>query len=199
MDGVPGQTIVKVTLPEMGESVTEGSVVEWRVTPGQWIEQGETLVDVTTDKVDVEVPAPASGVVTSVQAAEGATVAVGAVLAEIDTAAPKPNGVAVKAGVAPKAAAAPAIAAKPSAPASNGAGSAERAVSQRARRIADRAHFDLSQVAGSGPNGLISRRLRRSRVPSPRSSATWNRASRSRRRPVSGRLQVGTLEARRAS
>ena len=53
------ETIVSVTLPEMGESVTEGSIVEWRVKPGQWIEAGATLVDVTTDKVDVEVPAPA--------------------------------------------------------------------------------------------------------------------------------------------
>jgi len=58
--GSSSQTIGKVTLPEMGESVTEGSIVEWRVKPGQWIDQGETLVDVTTDKVDVEVPAPAS-------------------------------------------------------------------------------------------------------------------------------------------
>ena len=69
------ETLVKVTLPEMGESVTEGSIVEWRVKPGQWIDAGATLVDVTTDKVDVEVPAPAAGVVTSLAAEEGATVA----------------------------------------------------------------------------------------------------------------------------
>ena len=86
------QTIVKVTLPEMGESVTEGSIVEWRVKAGEWIDEGSTLVDVTTDKVDVEVPAPASGVVTAVAADEGATVAVGALLVEIDTAAAKPDG-----------------------------------------------------------------------------------------------------------
>jgi 2-oxoglutarate dehydrogenase E1 component len=144
MEGVPGQTIVKVTLPEMGESVTEGSVVEWRVKPGQWIDQGETLVDVTTDKVDVEVPAPASGVVTSVQAAEGATVAVGAVLAEIDTSAPKPNG--VVAAPDPK----PAAPAPPTTAASNGS-----AASQRARRLAERAHLDLANIKGSGPGGLI--------------------------------------------
>src|ERR1700686_2735511 len=76
----------------MGESVTEGSIVEWRVKPGQWIDAGETLVDVTTDKVDVEVPAPAPGVVKAVPAAEGAPVPVGSALAEIDTAAPKPSG-----------------------------------------------------------------------------------------------------------
>ena len=86
------QTIVKVTLPEMGESVTEGSIVEWRVKVGEWIDEGATLVDVTTDKVDVEVPAPASGVVTAVAADEGATVAVGGLLVEIDTAGAKPDG-----------------------------------------------------------------------------------------------------------
>src|SRR5579871_4137034 len=74
----------------MGESVTEGSIVEWRVKPGAWIEAGATLVDVTTDKVDIEVPAPASGLVRAILAEEGATVAVGAPLVEIDTSAERP-------------------------------------------------------------------------------------------------------------
>jgi len=79
--GSSSQTIVKVTLPRWASSVTEGSIVEWRVKPGQVDRPGETLVDVTTDKVDVEVP-PRSGVVKAVLAGEGATVAVGAVLAK---------------------------------------------------------------------------------------------------------------------
>ena len=150
--GSSSQTIVKVTLPEMGESVTEGSIVEWRVKPGQWIDQGETLVDVTTDKVDVEVPAPASGVVKAVLAGEGATVAVGAVLAEIDTAASKPNGEVPKASDSAKPAEpAQTKPAKPAPAAPNG----ERIASQRARRFAERAHLDLGQVSGSGPDGLI--------------------------------------------
>ncbi len=53
--------MVKVTLPEMGESVTEGSIVEWRKKVGQWVDEGDTIVDVTTDKVDVEVPSTAAG------------------------------------------------------------------------------------------------------------------------------------------
>ena len=85
-------SLVKVTLPEMGESVTEGSIVEWRKAVGQWVDAGETLVDVTTDKVDVEVPATAAGVVRAIHGAEGDTVAVGTVLAEIDTTAEKPAG-----------------------------------------------------------------------------------------------------------
>ena len=77
--------MVKVTLPEMGESVTEGSIVEWRKNVGDYVTEGDALVDVTTDKVDVEVPATASGTITQIHAGEGDTVSVGALLAEIDT------------------------------------------------------------------------------------------------------------------
>jgi len=84
--------MVKVTLPEMGESVAEGSIVEWRKKVGDFVQQGETLVEVTTEKVDVEVPAPESGVVARVAADEGATVSVGALLAEIDTSVKRSDG-----------------------------------------------------------------------------------------------------------
>ncbi len=79
--------MVEITLPEMGESVTQGSIVEWRKKVGDYVAQGDPIVDVTTDKVDVEVPATASGVITQILAAEGQTVAVGSVLAQIDPAA----------------------------------------------------------------------------------------------------------------
>src|SRR4051812_8098637 len=78
-------TTVQVTLPQMGESVTEGTVLEWHKQEGDHVEADEVLVDVSTDKVDAEVPAPASGTVAKIHAAEGDTVAVGAVLAEIAT------------------------------------------------------------------------------------------------------------------
>lgn len=71
----------------MGESVAEGSVTTWRKKPGDFVAAGEALVDVTTDKVDVEVPSPAAGKLVRILADEGKTVAVGAPLAEIDTAA----------------------------------------------------------------------------------------------------------------
>src|SRR5450432_463618 len=91
----------------MGESVTEGSIVEWRKKVGQWVEEGETLVDVTTDKVDVEVPSTVSGLVSAVHGKEGDTVAVGAVLVEIDTSAKKPEGDAAPASAPVPAAAKP--------------------------------------------------------------------------------------------
>lgn len=76
--------LVTVTLPEMGESVTEGTVVEWRKTEGDPVTEGEVVADVTTDKVDVEVPAPATGVLRRILAPVGATLPVGAPLAEIE-------------------------------------------------------------------------------------------------------------------
>jgi 2-oxoglutarate decarboxylase len=78
-------TTVQVTLPQMGESVTEGTVLEWHKQEGDRVEADEVLVEISTDKVDAEVPAPASGTVAKILAAEGDTVSVGAVLAEIVT------------------------------------------------------------------------------------------------------------------
>src|SRR3954470_21668955 len=78
-------TTVQVTLPQMGESVTEGTVLEWHKQEGDPVEADEVLVEVSTDKVDAEVPAPASGTVAKIHAAEGDPAAVGGALAEIGT------------------------------------------------------------------------------------------------------------------
>ena len=74
-------------MPQMGESVTEGVVLEWHKTEGDFVEEGETVVEVSTDKVDAEVPAPASGVLEKIMAQPDDTVSVGQVLAQLD-----PNG-----------------------------------------------------------------------------------------------------------
>src|SRR5213075_3234159 len=76
-------TTVEVVMPAMGDSVSEGTILEWRKQEGDQVSEDETLVEISTDKVDAEVPAPASGTVVKVHAAEGDTVHVGAVLAEI--------------------------------------------------------------------------------------------------------------------
>ncbi len=88
------QGTVEVVMPAMGDSVTEGTVLEWRKNVGDHVDADETIVEISTDKVDAEVPAPIAGTVTKVNFAEGDTVVVGAVLAEIsmgDAPAP-PNG-----------------------------------------------------------------------------------------------------------
>ncbi len=103
-------TTVQVTLPAMGESVREGTVLEWHKQEGDAVEADEPLVDVSTDKVDAEVPAPAAGTLVKILAAEGETVAVGAVLAEI---APRNGGPATSPSSADGDAPAPAAAARP--------------------------------------------------------------------------------------
>ncbi len=79
--------VVEIQMPQMGESVTEGVVLEWHKAEGEFVEEGETVVEVSTDKVDAEVPAPASGVIQKIMAQVDDTVAVGQVLAQLD-----PNG-----------------------------------------------------------------------------------------------------------
>src|SRR5919197_5829226 len=82
-------TTVEVVMPAMGDSVSEGSILEWHKQEGDEVAEDETLVEISTDKVDAEVPAPVSGTVVKIHAAEGDTVGVGSVLAEI---APGENG-----------------------------------------------------------------------------------------------------------
>jgi len=76
-------TTVEVVMPAMGDSVSEGTVLEWHKTEGDSVSADETLVEISTDKVDAEVPAPVDGTVVKVHAAEGDTIHAGAVLAEI--------------------------------------------------------------------------------------------------------------------
>src|SRR3954465_495626 len=77
------RTTVQITLPAMGESVTEGTVLEWRKQVGEHVEADEPIVDVSTDKVDAQVPPPASGTLTAHPAQADEPAAGGSVLAEI--------------------------------------------------------------------------------------------------------------------
>src|SRR6478736_8745441 len=75
---------VEIQMPEMGESVTEGIVLEWHVAEGDFVNEGDTVVEVSTDKVDAEVPAPAAGVITKLLVQVDDAVPVGAPLAEME-------------------------------------------------------------------------------------------------------------------
>src|SRR6059036_3265382 len=81
---------VQITMPQMGESVSEGTVLTWHKQEGDWVEKDETIVEVSTDKVDAEVPAPASGKLVKILAQEDETVAVGQALAELEPSADAP-------------------------------------------------------------------------------------------------------------
>src|SRR3954453_4310046 len=81
------QQKVQLVMPEMGESVTEGTVLEWHVSEGDSVEEGDTMVEVSTDKVDAEVPPPAPGPVAKLRARPNEETEAGKPMAEID-----PNG-----------------------------------------------------------------------------------------------------------
>ncbi|MDX3632861.1 2-oxoglutarate dehydrogenase, E2 component, dihydrolipoamide succinyltransferase, partial [Streptomyces europaeiscabiei] len=127
---------VSVTLPALGESVTEGTVTRWLKAEGERVEADEPLLEVSTDKVDTEIPSPVAGILASIKVAEDETVEVGAELALIDdgtgapAAAPAPAAEEAPAPAPEPAAAAPsteqaAPAPAPTAEAATGAGSAE--------------------------------------------------------------------------
>ncbi len=85
MSSSPTEVLVDVTMPQMGVSVAEGTVIGWRVEPGDRIEAEATICEISTDKIDTEVPSPASGVVAEILVPVGETVDVGTVMARIAT------------------------------------------------------------------------------------------------------------------
>src|SRR5437773_687137 len=76
---------VEVVMPQLGESLTEGTIIKWHKKPGDKVRKDETLLEISTDKVDSEIPSPSTGVVTKLLFDEQKTVAVRTVIAEIDT------------------------------------------------------------------------------------------------------------------
>jgi len=136
----------KITVPTLGESVTEATIAKWFKNVGDAVKADEPLVELETDKVTVEVNAPASGVLTEIIAATGATVEVGADLGVIAAGAG-----AVAAAPAPAPAAAPApVAAAPAAPASP-------AVMPSAKKLAADSGVDTGAISGSGKDGRVTK------------------------------------------
>jgi pyruvate/2-oxoglutarate dehydrogenase complex dihydrolipoamide acyltransferase (E2) component len=125
-------TLVEVTMPQMGVSVAEGTVVEWKKRVGDWVEADEPIVEISTDKVETEVPSPATGRVTGIVVEVGATVDVGTVLATIETD-DQPGQAHVDEEQPPP-------------------------VSPVVRRIAGEHHIDLGQIKGSGRRGRVTKK-----------------------------------------
>ena len=165
---------VQIAMPEMGESVTEGIVLEWHVAEGDFVNEGDTVVEVSTDKVDAEVPAPMDGVITRLVAAVDDEVPVGAPLAEMEAGEGGGNTEGSGAGAGGGQAEAPAgedvasfSAPPPGLPgtgaAGNGSGSSGNGSSQDvratpvARRVAEATGVDLSSVSGSGPGAKVTK------------------------------------------
>lgn len=138
----------EVTMPKLGETVTEGTLSRWLKSVGDDVAFDDPLFEVSTDKVDSEVPSPYDGVLLEVLVAEGDTVPIDTVLARIG-----PAGAATGGTAAPQAAAAP-PAARVAAPSGNGE---RRLLSPVVRRLALENDLDLSAVAGTGAGGRITR------------------------------------------
>ena len=169
----PAGATTSVVLPPLGESVTEGTVTRWLKRVGDAVAADEPIVEVSTDKVDTEIPAPAGGIVLAIRVPEDATVAVGTELAVIgdagalpaDTApapAPAPAAAPVPAPApAPTVAPAPVPAAAPVAPAPAAAAPAPAASDDEAyvtplvRKLAAEKGVDLATVVGTGVGGRI--------------------------------------------
>ncbi len=149
-----------VTMPKLGETVTEGTVSHWLKSAGDQVAFDDPLLEVSTDKVDTEVPSPYDGVLLEVLVAEGETVPVGTELARIGPAGTASSGAAsVKPGAALVAAAATTAlteAPAPPRPANPGNGRG-RLLSPVVRRLAAENNLDLSIVSGSGAGGRITR------------------------------------------
>ncbi len=168
--------ITEVLVPQLSESVSEATLLNWKKQPGEAVQADEILIEVETDKVVLEVPAPASGVLTEIVKGDGSTVVSGEVLARIDTAA--------KAAAAP---AAPAAAEAPAAPAAEESGPARSAAaSPAASKILSEKGIDPATVEGSGRGGRVTKGDALKATPASASSPAAPVAA-----PVSAPVSVG--------
>ncbi len=146
---------VQIEMPEMGESVTEGIVLEWHVAEGDFVSEGDTVVEISTDKVDAEVPAPVAGTITKLIAQVDEEVPVGAPLAEMS-----PGDSDGSAGEGSNGSPAGPVAAEgdgvPTGSEGNG-GSEQVRATPVARRVAAATGVDLGALHGSGPGSKVTK------------------------------------------
>jgi pyruvate dehydrogenase E2 component (dihydrolipoamide acetyltransferase) len=168
---------VDIVMPQMGESIFEGTITKWLKKPGDKVERDEPLFEISTDKVDAEIPSPSAGVLKEIKVGEGQTVPIQTIVGVIDAAgsaaapapppakavapAPAPAkapAAAAPAPAVPKLASPPPVAAPMAgAPASSGSGSERIHSSPLVRRMAKEHGIDLSTVEGTGAGGRISK------------------------------------------
>lgn len=144
--------IVEVKVPQLSESVAEATMLNWKKKPGEAVAVDEILIEIETDKVVLEVPAPSAGVLSEIIQGDGATVVADQLIAKIDT-----EGKAGAVAAAPAAAApAPAAAAPAAAPAAAGGSKGDVAMPAAAKLLADN-NLSVSAVAGSGKDGRVTK------------------------------------------
>ena len=141
--------IVEVKVPQLSESVSEATLLQWKKKAGDAVAVDEILIEVETDKVVLEVPAPSAGVLVEIVQADGATVAAEQLIAKIDTAA-------TAGASAPAAAAAPAAAPAPAPAAATGGSKGDVAMPAAAKLLADN-NLKTADVAGTGKDGRVTK------------------------------------------
>jgi len=147
-------SIVEVKVPQLSESVAEATMLQWKKKAGEAVAVDEILIEIETDKVVLEVPAPAAGVLAEIVAGDGATVVADQLIAKIDT-----EGKASAAAPAPAAAAAPATApaaASSASPAPTAAGKGDVAMPSAAKLLAEN-NLTAADVAGTGKDGRVTK------------------------------------------
>lgn len=155
--------MVDVVMPQMGESIVEGTLTKWLKKPGDRVERDEPLFEISTDKVDTEIPAPAAGVLASTLVEEGKTVAINTVVAKIDE-----SGAAAAAPAAAKAAVEPqappprepepqAAPPQPVEPEPEPVQAEAGPISPLVRRMAREYNIDLREVKGTGAGGRVTK------------------------------------------
>jgi 2-oxoglutarate dehydrogenase E2 component (dihydrolipoamide succinyltransferase) len=137
---------IDVLMPEMGESITEGTVAKWLHKQGDRVDRDEGLLEITTDKVDSEIPAPASGVIVEILAEEGRTVPVGSVLARIETEEAPVRAKGRREQVSPSAPAPPLVHERPMSP-----------VARSLARQEGLSTEELARIEGSGRGGRVTK------------------------------------------
>jgi 2-oxoglutarate decarboxylase len=142
-----GGELVDVAFPEMGDSVSEGTVLEWRVKPGDSVAVDDPLVEISTDKVDAEVPSPVAGTIEEILVEADQTVAVGSVLCRIAAGA-----TAARNGLVQPSAEPTETRPAATAPATNGGNATPVAA-----RIASAHGLDVESITGSGPRGRVTK------------------------------------------
>jgi pyruvate dehydrogenase E2 component (dihydrolipoamide acetyltransferase) len=139
----------EVLMPQMGESITEGTITKWLKKVGDSVQRDEPIFEISTDKVDAEIPSPAAGTLTEIKVPEGSTVTINTVVAIIGGGAAKPAAAPAKA--------APVAAAPATAPAASASAGERGRSSPLVRKIAQENNVDLAQVAGTGSAGRITK------------------------------------------
>jgi pyruvate/2-oxoglutarate dehydrogenase complex dihydrolipoamide acyltransferase (E2) component len=142
--------LMDVTMPQMGVSIAEGTVIEWKKQPGDAVEADEPIVEISTDKAESEVPAPATGRLKEVLVEAGETVDVGTVIARIETGAAAPP--------TPVGGDGQASAGGDGQASVDGGNGGEPTVTPVVRRMAEKHNLDLSRIEGSGRRGRVTKK-----------------------------------------